>query len=409
MKEFMRKLMMGILITTIIIGSAASIWLYFYHEQKSPDNLPSLQLMKDYLIEKGEVYASEKIVGYDKDTLKMVWGEQAGELFGLDGKVWKVDDTASVVVYFDGETATNAKIVLHNEENSGLIIEPLDAIVPAVQVDGQIYYLAGESWFGERCGMMDGEITSTVERWKIPTKDNQSNFGKYGYQYGNEGFVEVLQNGTWYSYGTRSEKGRVLYKDWWFDLAYISEESLEWLAWYNKLPEEMQKLAYVPTEFRDPYHLDGTMQLHLDQRKVAVLDALHNLEYQEGYYDVFPEYEIEFDENNIFGINEVEMMIWKDGKAAELSEELYAEMYDIGLLEYYQMEDGRWKYHGLIYDQMIELVGRAPNAIKDSCFTVLTNNANVTFEQINKHLISSSMSDHLNVEETIVVEMRVLD
>lgn len=364
--------------------------------------------MKGYLTEKGEVYASEKIAGYDKDTLEMVWGEPAGELFGMDGRVWKVDDTCSVTIYFDGETATNAKLVLHNGEKTNLTFEALDAIVPALQVNGELYYLAGESWFSlEECGMMDGEITSTVERWEMPTEDNQSNFGKYSYQFGNEGFIKILQDGTWYYYGTRSEKGRVLFKDWWFDLAYISEETLEWLEWYLEQPEEIQEQAYVPAELRDPFHLDGTAQLKLEQRKQAVLDALNNLDYQDGYHDILPEYEIIFDENNIFGISEIEMLVWKDFKVAELPEELYDEMYDIGLLEYYQMEDGKWKYHGRIYDQMIEMVGRTPNAVKDSRYVVLTNNPDVTFEQVWKHFLSSSMSDGLNVEETVVVEIGV--
>lgn len=115
MREFMRRLMIGILLTAVVIGSVSSIWLYFYHQQKSPDNLPSLQIMKDYLTEKGEVYASEKIVGYDKDTLKMVWGKHVGELSGMDGRVWKVDDDASIIIYFDGETATNAKLTPHDD------------------------------------------------------------------------------------------------------------------------------------------------------------------------------------------------------------------------------------------------------------------------------------------------------
>lgn len=279
MKEFMRKLMMGILITAIVLGSVASLWIYFYHQQKNPDNLPNLQAMKGYLTEKGEVYASEKIAGYDKDTLEMVWGEPVGELFGMDGRVWKVDDTCSVTIYFDGETATNAKLVLHNGEETNLT--------------------------------------------------------------------------------------------------------------------------------RDPFHLDGTAQLKLEQRKQAVLDALNNLDYQDGYHDIFPEYEIIFDENNIFGISEIEMQVWKDFKVAELPEELYDEMYDIGLLEYYQMEDGKWKYHGRIYDQMIEMVGRTPNAVRDSRFVVLTNNPQITFEEVSKSLISSSTSDHLNAEETVVVEIGV--
>lgn len=77
-----------------------------------------------------------------------------------------------------------------------------------------------------------------------------------------------------------------------------------------------------------------------------------------------------------------------DGKVAELPEELYAEMYDIGLLE---------------------LMGRTPNAVKDSRFVVLTNNPNITFEEVSKSLYSSQINDSLNVQETIVVEIGVAE
>ena len=43
-------------------------------------------------------------------------------------------------------------------------------------VDGKLYYDTGkESTISGRCGVMDGEITSTVDGSEIPTKDNQSN------------------------------------------------------------------------------------------------------------------------------------------------------------------------------------------------------------------------------------------
>ena len=96
--------------------------------------------MKDYLTEKGEVYASEKIVRYDRDTLAMVWGDPVGELSGMDGQIWQVDNTASIVIYFDGDTASNTKILWHDEENgSGVEIE----------ADGlyQILYAAGQVMF----------------------------------------------------------------------------------------------------------------------------------------------------------------------------------------------------------------------------------------------------------------------
>ncbi|MCD8130729.1 MAG: hypothetical protein LUE16_05540 [Lachnospiraceae bacterium] len=67
--------------------------------------------------------------------------------------------------------------------------EETDGIGPLVMVNGSLYCSTGkESTMTARCGMMDGEITSSVESTEIPSEDNQSNFGTgYGYQYGSGG------------------------------------------------------------------------------------------------------------------------------------------------------------------------------------------------------------------------------
>ena len=68
---------------------------------------------------------------------------------------------------------------------------------PAVMVDGVIYFDTNEVLTDvASCGLMDGEITSSVESWEIPVKDDQSNFGTgYTYQYGTENTVVVYVNG----------------------------------------------------------------------------------------------------------------------------------------------------------------------------------------------------------------------
>ena len=64
-----------------------------------------------------------------------------------------------------------------------------------------------ESTVEARCGMMDGEITSTVDGTEQPTKDNESNFGTgYGYQYGtHEGLIEIYMNDKWWVFATEKE------------------------------------------------------------------------------------------------------------------------------------------------------------------------------------------------------------
>lgn len=62
-----------------------------------------------------------------------------------------------------------------------------------VKVNGRLYYDTGkESTAKDRCGLMDGAITSHVPSNEIPTKDNQSNFeGDYGFQYASNNTIEL--------------------------------------------------------------------------------------------------------------------------------------------------------------------------------------------------------------------------
>ncbi len=79
-------------------------------------------------------------------------------------------------------------------------------IIACIMVDGKLYYDTGRaSTVKYRCGVMDGNIDSTVGSNRLPQKDNQSNFGEdYGYQYGpREGTIEVLlQDGEWRIFAT---------------------------------------------------------------------------------------------------------------------------------------------------------------------------------------------------------------
>ena len=80
-------------------------------------------------------------------------------------------------------------------------------LVPMVFIDGQLYCDIGEeSTITARCGMMDGEITSTVKQSEEPTQDNQSNFGTgYVYQYGPNGTIEILINDKWWVFAVMAD------------------------------------------------------------------------------------------------------------------------------------------------------------------------------------------------------------
>ncbi|SHN84894.1 immunoglobulin-like domain-containing protein [Desulfitobacterium chlororespirans] len=72
-------------------------------------------------------------------------------------------------------------------------------LAPMVMIKGKLYLDTGkESDIKGRCGVMDGEVTSTVEPFEKPAQDNQSNFGSgYGYQFVDERSVDILMNGKW--------------------------------------------------------------------------------------------------------------------------------------------------------------------------------------------------------------------
>ena len=91
----------------------------------------------------------------------------------------------------------NAENYKYNEEENNINITNEEQIVKdAVMINGKIYYSTGEkSKITARCGVMDGRITETVENGKLPTKNNESNFGiDYGYQFVDENTVEVKIN-----------------------------------------------------------------------------------------------------------------------------------------------------------------------------------------------------------------------
>ena len=107
----MRKTFIAALTSLLVITIAVCAWFYGYFNRKNPDNIPSKALMVTYLEEKGETYASGKIQGYSLQALTYIWGEPDGELFGMYGKIWNVDEDTYFIVYFDsGSLATNVKL-----------------------------------------------------------------------------------------------------------------------------------------------------------------------------------------------------------------------------------------------------------------------------------------------------------
>lgn len=141
--------------------------------------------------------------------------------------------------------------------------EPRAEKIPMLMLGGELYCETGLVSDEPRCGMMDGEITSSVENCERPAENGQSNFGSgYGWQSGHDaGTVEVNIDGRWHVFQKRGEM-RVRYLDDWFDAGDVSDETLRWLLWFNSLSEDEQLCVnYTPLDLYElcGYPLAGDM------------------------------------------------------------------------------------------------------------------------------------------------------
>lgn len=126
------------------------------------------------------------------------------------------------------------------------------ARIPMVMINGKMYYDTGkESNITRKCGVMDGEITSTVDGTKIPAEDNQSNFGTgYQYQFSLDNTIEIYMNEKWCIFEYRSGDGsQIKFGNAWYNTADLSEETIKWLNWHNTLTEQEQlSINYIPAD-----------------------------------------------------------------------------------------------------------------------------------------------------------------
>lgn len=79
----------------------------------------------------------------------------------------------------------------------------------------------------ENAGEM-GTVEEAEDKYaKIPTENNQSNFGSgYGYQYGMDDTIEVLMDGKWYVYENGSGEGKIQIDGHWYDKGFLGKETL---------------------------------------------------------------------------------------------------------------------------------------------------------------------------------------
>ena len=136
---------------------------------------------------------------------------------------------------------------------------PSDPLPRMVMVDGVLYQDTGrESPLTARCGTMDGEITSQVEAGQQPEEDGQSNFGTgFGYQFTGEGVVELFLEDKWMVF-RQWDPQTVTFHGKEYPAGSLSEETLDWLALYNLLPQEEQlAMSYIPGDLLELAGISG--------------------------------------------------------------------------------------------------------------------------------------------------------
>lgn len=124
-----------------------------------------------------------------------------------------------IEIFYSGEILETYPAKLQDISSIRIVSETKEGqwdLVPMVMVDGKIYLDTGkESSVEARCGMMDGEITSSVDGTQKPTQNGESNFGTgYGYQYGSqEGTIEIYMNEEWRVFATEEVRQEIQFPE----------------------------------------------------------------------------------------------------------------------------------------------------------------------------------------------------
>lgn len=133
-------------------------------------------------------------------------------IFSIAGCGQNKSDTVADTISLENSSGTVADRITKESDGSQMDLvnmdnkknnsDPLPAeseFTSMIMVNGTLYYDTGrESTLTGRCGTFDGEITSSVDGSETPEENDQSNFGSgYGYQYGENGTIEVNRNDKW--------------------------------------------------------------------------------------------------------------------------------------------------------------------------------------------------------------------
>ena len=144
-------------------------------------------------------------------------------------------------------------------------------LAPMVYVNNKLYqYTDSQLDFTDKESQFTylGEIESKVSSSQEPKENFQANddiVGAKVYQYENN--IVVLIDGKYflYSHMEDAENETVEFEGQLFNKSDLSEETLEWLEWYNSIPPEKQlAVNSIPAEL---YTDDGAGTVDADQEK----------------------------------------------------------------------------------------------------------------------------------------------
>lgn len=243
-----------IIIVLAVIVTAGLIWGYGYYNRKSNDNIPNLKS----IAQMDEAKVNKILSGYKRTQLSEVWGTP--EYSNSSEDVWFLDDTTCLTVNYKNDSD---KVVICG---IGPILFPADI--------KEITYTVYSSDNPKQLSM--DEITE-VKDWALGldllpmdfsdgeapnevyaggesyTFDINNGEKVFTYLYINDYYIFV--NDQWYLVENPSnppvstENTTVMFHDKIFKSSQLSRETLEWLKWYNELPNEEQlAVSFIPPE-----------------------------------------------------------------------------------------------------------------------------------------------------------------
>ncbi len=155
-----------------------------------------------------------------------------------------------------------------------------------VKVNGTLYYDTGRlSTIEGRCGTPDGYIHSTVLPNETPESDNESNFGRYGYQYVDENTIEVDLPTGWTVFSSDEKeaaldvlKNYVTIQNGKIDNQQLIDEFLEKIE--NQYDASLTFLNYNDDTTAQYYYLNyhSTPTCLFDHKYTLIVDAFQEEE-----------------------------------------------------------------------------------------------------------------------------------